>query len=103
MSRLELFQGYLGLHERIRDWGNFSARMKGFVSNMKRPPQTGQSEQEATPERIVRFVDVLASMDDHSQTAVMEILQHTANTAPAAFVQVIARIVIRLRYRELMN
>jgi radical SAM superfamily enzyme YgiQ (UPF0313 family) len=103
MSRIELFQGYLGLHERIRDWGNFSARMKGFVSNMKRPPQTGQSEQETTPERIIRFVDVLASMDDQSQTAVMEILQYTANTAPAAFVQVIARLVIRLRYRALVN
>lgn len=39
MTRAELFEGYLGLVERIFDWDNFETRLKGFVGNIKRRPR----------------------------------------------------------------
>ena len=38
MTRRELLLGYLDLVERIFDWDNFEARMKGFVGNVRRQP-----------------------------------------------------------------
>jgi radical SAM superfamily enzyme YgiQ (UPF0313 family) len=38
MTRKELLLGYLGLVERVVNWDNFEARMKGFIGNIKRQP-----------------------------------------------------------------
>ena len=34
MTRAELLSGYLGLKEKLFDWDNFAARMKGFMLNL---------------------------------------------------------------------
>lgn len=39
MTRQELMIGYIGLLERVRDWRNFEARVKGFISRIQRQPQ----------------------------------------------------------------
>jgi hypothetical protein len=102
MTRIELFRGYLGLHERIRDWGNFSARLKGFVSNMKRPPQVPVAR-DVNTERAEKLIDLLTSMSDRSQEAVLEIVQYTMDTAPNAITRAFIRLLIHLKLNDAAN
>ena len=39
MTRAQLYRGYLGLLERVRDWGNFGERMLGFIDGVTRMPE----------------------------------------------------------------
>lgn len=39
MTRQELMSGYLSLLERVRDWPNFEARVKGLISRLQRQPK----------------------------------------------------------------
>ncbi len=39
LPRSELYRGYLGLLERVRDWRNFGERMLGFIDDITRIPE----------------------------------------------------------------
>jgi hypothetical protein len=61
MSRVELFEGFARLMERVYDWDNFATRMKGMLSGVKRPPNvpTAFSDfSEADLDRILSFLSM---------------------------------------------
>jgi hypothetical protein len=53
MTRLQLLEGHLALHERIRDWDNFAARVKGYISGVKWHRQDQLSKEETLRRRRV--------------------------------------------------
>src|SRR5262249_22370267 len=120
----ELLKGHLRLHEKIRDWDNFAARVKGFVSNVKVPRQVRRTPEEAQRrkrvERFGRFLGKLRGTSgtillgtlsgalralgagEHVQTlmepkarkAILDIIAHTMEHAPWMFPEFVAPLIV---------
>lgn len=81
MSRLELHSGYLGLIERVYDWENFAARVKGFISNVKRKPNV--PKQKFQWKRSLQFVYFLfLSLDKKTRGIIIDVIRHVYKQAP---------------------
>ncbi len=82
MTRVELYAGYRSLIERLYDWSNFAARVKGMVSRIKRQPHVPEKRR-WTWQDIVAFAGyVLSSSDKKARHAIFSILWHTLRHAP---------------------
>jgi hypothetical protein len=81
MTRPELFSGYLSLVEKVYDWDNFAARIKGFVSNVKRRPNVPQEsgQQKSLSPALNAF---LLSLEEKVRNAVFDIFLYTRQHSP---------------------
>ena len=80
MTRMELLTGFGELQRRLQDWDNFAARIKGFVSGVRRPPAVSQK---APPEELLSEVmDFLLSVDKKVRETMMDIFSYTRKHAP---------------------
>jgi Radical SAM superfamily/Domain of unknown function (DUF4070)/B12 binding domain len=92
MTRKELMTGYLGLVERLRDWRNFEARVKGMISLLQRQPQV--KPREASREQSMGvFKFVLEGMEPEARQSTIRLLRYTRQHAPFMLGKVIALIV----------
>jgi hypothetical protein len=83
MTRVELFEGYLGLVERLSEWANFEARVKGFVSGVKQRPQIPQKKRPIEWKFLFGFLKyLLFSVDRETRRATLRIIRHTRRHAP---------------------
>jgi radical SAM superfamily enzyme YgiQ (UPF0313 family) len=97
MSRVELLTGYMKLVERIFDWENFEARIKGFISNIKRRPNVRVSDL-ALP-ALLR--SGLHRMDERARNSIGSVLSYTEEHAPFMLLQV-AILAVR-QYQEVVR
>jgi len=99
MTRVELYAGYRSLIERLYDWSNFAARLKGMVSGIKRQPHVPKKRR-WTWQDIVALAGfaVLSSSDKKARHAIFSILWHTLRHAPY-MLQTVGTMII-LHYRE---
>jgi len=59
MTRVELFEGYAELAEKCSDWDNFAARIKCFVSGVKRRPNIPNASSELSEAYLDRVLSML--------------------------------------------
>ena len=81
MTRLQLFEGYAALLQRLASWDRFVACAKEFVGNVKRPPNVPRK----TPpdwEKLEGLRGAVAQLDEETRTAVMEVVQAVFQKAP---------------------
>lgn len=78
MTRVQMLSGYLGMIEKIYDWDNFEARIKGFVSNVKRQPKMRLDDLSF----VTRVRSALPRLDEKARNAIESVLEHTEKTAP---------------------
>lgn len=99
MTRVELMEGFGDLLERTRDWSNFEARIKGFVSEVTRKPNlapnTAIDNNVSMQKRIRKF---LLSVDEDVRQTIFDILMHTRVRAPFLLERVF-RLIIQ-QYNE---
>jgi hypothetical protein len=80
MTRMELLTGFGELQKRLQDWHNFAARIKGFVSGVRRPPNVSQK---APPEELFSEVmNFLFSVDKKARETMIDIFRYTREHAP---------------------
>ena len=96
MTRAELMEGYSNLLSKMRDWESFSARIKGFVSGITRKPNVTPVKRDMGMARG-KFQEFLASLEDDSRCAIVDIIQHTFMIAPFMLEKVIEMIGRQLR------
>jgi hypothetical protein len=112
MTRVDLLKGHLALHEKIRDWDNFVARVKGLVTNSaKRRPKVKLTELDIRRQKWARRLvkpllgrpskvvlgsiqwllkrtarssaqRLRAALDPRASKAILDIVQHTIEHAP---------------------
>lgn len=81
MNRKELLTGYLELIEKVYDWQNFSVRLKGFVSNVKRRPNVAGQFRHG--KRLLQFLFfVFTRVAPKARLIILGIIWHTIKTAP---------------------
>jgi radical SAM superfamily enzyme YgiQ (UPF0313 family) len=81
MTRRELMSGYLRLVERLRDWGNFEARVKGMISLIRRQPNVKPRGTAWDPSLgVLKFV--LEGMGKEERQAAIRLLLYTRQRAP---------------------
>lgn len=98
MTRVELWAGYRSLIERLYDWSNFAARVKGMVSGIKRQPRVPEKRR-GTWRDVVAFAGfVLSSSDKKALHATFSTLWHTLRHAPFMLHRV--GTIIAMYYRE---
>lgn len=95
MTRAELFTGYYDLVARNRSWKNFSERVKGFISGVKRRPNMiseGISDEDGGKgQKAVR--NILRSIDDEEARGyILDILAYTRQHAPFMLKKVIGLV-----------
>jgi hypothetical protein len=97
MSRTELMAGYLSLVERVVDWDNFVARMKGFVANVKRQPRV------RTTDRVFaeRLKMALPRMPPNVRNAIETVFSFTEQHAP--FMMLPVSILVMRQYQEVVR
>jgi Radical SAM superfamily/Domain of unknown function (DUF4070)/B12 binding domain len=91
MTRKELMSGYLSLVERLRDWRNFEARVKGMISLIQRQPQV--KPRETTREQslgVLKFI--FEGMNNEERQSAIRLLRYTRQRAPFMMGKVIALI-----------
>ncbi len=81
MSRRELFSGYVSLFEKIVDWDNFTARIMGFISNVKGERQNALRG-EKTFHNTEFFAGFVESLPPAARSCALEILMFTKKTRP---------------------
>jgi radical SAM superfamily enzyme YgiQ (UPF0313 family) len=91
MTRKELMSGYLGLVERLRDWHNFEARVKGMISLVQRQPQV-KPRSTSWEQSLGVFKLVLEGMDREVRECTIRLLLHTRKHAPFMMGKVIGLI-----------
>jgi radical SAM superfamily enzyme YgiQ (UPF0313 family) len=81
LSRQELMSGYLRLLERVREWRNFEARVKGFISLIQRQPKVKPAR---VPWRLklgaLKFA--LFGMNKEARRSAIRLLIYTRRRAP---------------------
>ena len=91
MSRRELMAGYLSLVERVRDWRNFEARVRGMIALVQRSPQV---KLPSIPWKLkwgaLKFV--LFDMDKNARRAAIRLLLYTRRRAPFMLPRVMAMV-----------
>jgi radical SAM superfamily enzyme YgiQ (UPF0313 family) len=80
MTRIELISGYVDLFERLYSWDNCIARIKGFISGIKRKPEV--KRQKRKPKQILQVIRFLFSIDRETRKAVFDSLSYTRKHAP---------------------
>jgi radical SAM superfamily enzyme YgiQ (UPF0313 family) len=81
MSRRELMSGYLSLVERVRDWSNFEARVKGMLALVRRQPQVKpRSTSWEQSLGVLNFI--LEGMAKEERQATIRLLRYTRQQAP---------------------
>jgi len=98
MTRVELWAGYHSLIERLYDWSNFAARVKGMVSGIKRQPHVPKKRRWAWQDVVAFAGYVLSSSDRKALRATFSILWHTLRHAPYMLHRV--GTIIAMYYRE---
>jgi radical SAM superfamily enzyme YgiQ (UPF0313 family) len=91
MTRRELMSGYLSLVERLRDWHNFEARIKGMLSLIQRQPQV-KPRSTSWEQSLGVFKFVLEGMDREARESTIRLLLYTRKQAPFMMGKVIGLI-----------
>ncbi len=82
MTRAELLTGFRNLVERVRDWRNFEARVKKFISLVQRHP--GQQRQRVSWRTKWTYLKVfLFTMDKEARSTTLRLLVYTKRHAPS--------------------
>ncbi len=91
MSRRELMSGYLSLVERVRDWRNFEARVKGMISLVQRQPKV---KPPSIPWKLKwgGFRFILFDMDKEARRSAIRLFLYTRRRAPFMLPNVMALI-----------
>jgi hypothetical protein len=92
MTRRELMTGYLGLVERLRDWRNFEARVKGMISLLQRQPQV-KPRGASLEQSMSVFKFVLEGMEPEARQSTIRLLRYTRQHAPFMLGKVLGLIV----------
>jgi radical SAM superfamily enzyme YgiQ (UPF0313 family) len=132
MSRAELLKGHFALHHRVRNWDNWAIRMKGLISNAKRPPKVTPNKKELRQRKFVKAIvpflrspigDALLGMMEllvkasprsrqmgralfskKARRTLLDVVQHCVDTAPWMFPGTIGPILaLQLRQVELLR
>lgn len=91
MTRSELHSGYLQLIDQVYDWENFSQRIKGFISNIKRRPQIPKMRRDW--KRYLQFCYLFFSgFDQRTRGIILGIFWYTLRHAPYMLDRVMAII-----------
>lgn len=98
MSRVELMQGYGKLISELRDWDNFGARVKGFISGVQREPNVSAREQkrEIGPQ-AEKFRKFVFSLDENVRRSIIGVIQHTVQKTPYMLEKVLRLITYQFR------
>jgi radical SAM superfamily enzyme YgiQ (UPF0313 family) len=81
MTRQELMTGYIGLQERVRDWHNFEARVKGFIAGIQRLPQVKPPRASWRLKlQVLRFA--LFGMNREGRRSAIRLLIYTRRRSP---------------------
>lgn len=81
MSRVEMYQGFLGLLERVWDWRNFRDRIMGFIDNLDNLPDRRPDER---LRRVAEdLVPVMHTIPQADRAIIDEVHAHAAARAPA--------------------
>jgi radical SAM superfamily enzyme YgiQ (UPF0313 family) len=97
MTRRELLTGYLSLAERVFDWDNIEARLKGFVSNVRRRPNVRMND--LTLPKMLRVG--AQRMEPRAGAAIERILDYTEQHAP--FMLLALAILAVRNYQEVVR
>jgi len=133
MTRLELLKGHLSLHERIRDWDNWAARVMAYISGIQRERKVQRSgppaERRKRVERAGRLIgkldglagDILLGglrhvarfmkrnraltiLDPKARKAIARVIRHTMDHASWMWPEIIGPLIImQLRQVELLR
>jgi len=79
MSRVELVRGYGELLDRVNTWDAFEARVRGFVSLVKRAPRVRETP--LAGDEALRLLATLAVAPE-GRASMERIVRHTERTAP---------------------
>lgn len=84
MTRIEMLSEFKTLHENIRDWDNFGARVKGFLKGIKRTPHisSNPAPESPDPQAVFLFMEFLATMQPKAQKVIGEVLAAADQHAP---------------------
>ena len=82
MTRTELVSGYGGLVERVRDWPNFEARVKGMIARVTRRPQVKPRATRFTWKQKLGMVRFFFSLDGEARRTIRRLLLYTRKHAP---------------------
>lgn len=91
MTRVQLFEGYKRLLERIRDWEYFGACAKELVDGIERKPEVPQGGP-PDPTRIELVRRAIESLDEEPRRIVKEVLQYTFLTAPYMMEKIVSAV-----------
>jgi radical SAM superfamily enzyme YgiQ (UPF0313 family) len=92
MTRTELLSGYLSLVERLRDWRNFEARVKGMIALIQRQPKVKLRRVSWKLKwAVLKFA--LFAMDQEARRAAIRLLLYTRWRAPFMLPKVVGLIV----------
>jgi radical SAM superfamily enzyme YgiQ (UPF0313 family) len=82
MSRVELMRGAVDLHQRLRDWDNFAARVKKMLAGIKRKPDRGGKSGAPDPKHAGLFLKFIMTLEPKAQKVIFELMGETERRAP---------------------
>ncbi|APR78046.1 Hypothetical protein A7982_03393 [Minicystis rosea] len=83
MSRVELIEGYRGLCEKIHAWDAILARIRGFVSGVRRAPRAREAPfTDASRDRFLAEASRAWRLSPSEHAAIGDTLEHTKRVAP---------------------
>lgn len=93
MSRAQVYDGYLGLAERVWNWTNFRDRIVGFVDNL-----TNIADRRPDP-RLIQVAEnlrqVMAGLPGADQAVIDAVYAHTRARAPAMLWNVASQLMMQ--------
>jgi hypothetical protein len=98
MSMRALLSGYINLVERIRDWGNFEARIQSLLRQVQRRPCVPFRFE---PAKIFLLLLMLAKMKGEARRAALRVLMLTLRRAPFMVERVMA--MVAYQYQEALR
>jgi len=101
MTRAELLSGYVDFMEKIYEWNNCIARLKGFISGINRQPRVKQKKRQLR--RLFQFIKFLFSVDKDTRRATIEIISYTRKHAPFMLEKVLGIVLQQYSYVHLVR
>ena len=98
MSRVDLMHGAVALHQRLRDWDNFAARVKKLLAGIKRKPERAAKNAAPDPKHAALFLKFIMTLEPKAQKVIFQLMGETERRAPWMKESVAALILHQVGY-----
>jgi radical SAM superfamily enzyme YgiQ (UPF0313 family) len=96
MTREELFEGFLGLEERLRSWKAFGERLIGAIRAVKYTPACAAKVTRPDPARLADIQGMIQALEPEARDVARDVIRETLQNVPWLAPKVLYKLVLQV-------